>query len=93
MENIPNKLTTEEWNFLTKLSEITSMDSWFTLTEIEDGEKDAIYDLDNEKVIPLYDGLLDFAEGLVYDDLLEIPNGVEIWNGICDKFLGGIHKW
>ena len=93
MENIPNKLTTEEWNFLTKLSEITSMDSWFTLTEIEDGEKDAIYDLDNKKVIPLYDGLLDFAEGLVYDDLLEIPNGVEIWNGICDKFLGGIHKW
>ena len=93
MNKIPNKLTTEEWNFLTKLSETTGMDTWFTLTEIENGDKDAIYDLDNEKTIPLYDGLLDFAEGLVEEDLLEINNGIEIWNGICDKFLGGIHKF
>ena len=93
MNKIPNKLTAEERNFLTKLAENTGLDSWFTLTEIEDGKKDAIYDLDNEKVIPLEDGLLDFAEGLVDEDLFLIPNGIEIWNGICDKFLGGIHKW
>jgi hypothetical protein len=87
---MPTKLTKEEWNALTKLAEHTGMDCWFSLKEKE--ERDVIYDIEHEKFIELEDGLLDFAEGLMEDDLNELGL-IPIWNSICDKFLGGIHKY
>lgn len=93
MNEVPNKLTTEEWNFLQNLTEYTKMDTWFMLTEIEDGKKDAVYDLDYEKVIPLEEGLVELAENLVYDNLKMFDRGIEIWDGIMDKFCGGAYKY
>ena len=87
MNEMPKKLTTQEWNFLNKLAEYSGLDSWFTLVNL--GDEDAVYDLDNEEIVPLCVGLIDFAEG-VYYDVVEL-NGVEIWNGIMDKFCGGLY--
>ena len=84
------KLTTEEWNTLYKIAEFTGLDSWFSLKEKDNGDV-VIYDLDNEKEIELEDGLLDFSEGLVDDDIYELGLEKE-WNLICDKFMDGIFK-
>ena len=86
---MPTKLTTEEWNALTKIAEHSGMDSWFSLREKEDG--DFVYDSDYEKIISLEDGLMDFAEGIVDNDIHEL-GFQKIWNSICDKFLCGAYK-
>lgn len=87
----PTTLTTDEWNFLMELTEYNKMDCWFDLRECKSGY-DFVYDRDNNRRISLRRGLRDVAEGMYDEDVKRFRNGLNIWNGLMEKFGLVEHK-
>ncbi len=57
------KLTADEYNGLNQIAKETKMDCWFSILEF--GDKDVIWDMENNKVLSIEEGLSQFIEGVI----------------------------
>lgn len=57
------KLTNEEANVLNKIATKSKMDCWFFIREISEF-KDVIYDVENDKELSLYEGIMMLDSGI-----------------------------
>ena len=57
------KLTTDEYNGLNRIARATKMDCWFSILEF--GDKDVIWDMENNIILSIEEGLSQFVEGVI----------------------------
>ena len=58
------KINDYAWNGLNRIAHKTKMDCWFSLMTIDKGTNDVIYDLDNQDILSMEEGLSQFADGI-----------------------------
>lgn len=57
------KLTADEYNGLNQIARATKMDCWFSILEF--GGIDVIWDMENNKVLTIEEGISQFIEGVI----------------------------
>lgn len=65
------KLSDYEWNSLNHITSINKMDNWFCLKTDNDGY-DYIYDMEEDKILPIGTALDYIYEGLLVDDFQKL---------------------
>lgn len=68
MTYVDGVLTPDEYDVLNIIADRTHMDCWFQVCQNEETGKDYIYDLENDRILPLREGVGFLMEGL-YDPI------------------------
>ena len=95
MPTVFKRLTNEEYNVLNKISSKTKMDCWFCIKTDKYGA-DIIYDLEEDKTLSLYRGILLLCEGLdhidIYKNCFLTKEEDEVFKNLVKKLNNVLHS-
>ena len=84
MTYVDGVLTPEEYDVLNIIADRTHMDCWFQICQNEETGKDYVYDLENNRILTLREGVGFLLEGLDCPENLASCNLTErqrlVWN-------------
>lgn len=89
-------LTAEEYYILCRVVKKTGTDCWCSIRIIDTDDEGilcGIYDVENDKTITFEEAIRDILEALDCPEAIEncklTPEGVEIWNSLVKRIMGG----